>query len=464
MNEIIIILLGATGDLSKRKLFPALYNMIRREKLQNFSIIGAAIDDVSKDVIINNCREFIENCDEKIFEQMQKNFEYMPLDFTKKENFSELKKMVEAQEKIKSLSGNRMVYLAAASHFYCEITKNLALSGLVEKKDANQKQWHRIVYEKPFGHDLKSAQEINACIKTYFNEHQIYRIDHYLTKEIVGNIALVRFTNLVFEPLWHQQFIDHVQIILREDRGIENRGLYYDKYGAIRDVVQNHMLEILALIGMEAPEKLTGEFIRNERVKILQNIEVHDVVVAQYEGYKNEPHVAPDSKTETFAALQLRINNPRWAGIPFYLKTGKCLGKRDTAVHVKFKQVECLLAHSCPSEPNYLTIEVYPNPGFSLMLNAKKPEVLDEVEPVAMEFKHGSRVEGLAPSAHEILFQEIMRGETSVSVRFDEIEASWKIIDTIEQMDLEMDSYKCGSSGPKNMVNFAQKHGIRWQS
>lgn len=461
-NECAFIILGATGDLAKRKLLPAIYNIIARDTSKKFVIIGAAIEDTSIGSILESSKEFIEgDCNRETWDLITKNSYYHQLNFNQLNDFKSLNVLIQSIEKKHELSGNRLIYLATASTFFCSITQSLAQSGIVTKKEHNEKPWHRIVYEKPFGHDLASAQSINECISTYVDENQAYRIDHYLTKELVSNIALIRFTNCVFEPLWNNRYIDNVQIILSETVGVENRGGYYDSYGALSDVVQNHMLELMALIGMEAPEKLTGDYIRDQRAQVLKKIRVVDVVAGQYEGYRQEKLVAPDSNTETFAALYLMIDNPRWAGVPFYLKTGKALDKKETVIHIKFKQVDCLLAKNCPTDSNYLTIRVAPEESFMLTLNAKKPGLTQEIMPISMDYRHSNVT---VDSAYEVLLEEIIKGERSVSVRCDEIESAWKIIDVIKQKEVKVQLYEQGSNGPKIANEFAKKHGMRWRS
>lgn len=464
MNDCTFVLLGASGDLAKRKLLPALYQLIEKEKIDNFIIVGAAIDQIEPAQLLERATPFMGKIDEKVFTRMLKNTFYHQLDFFKKDDFTALTQFVTDLEKQHKLSGNRIIYLATFSQYYCTITEHIAASGLAKRCTKNDTPWQRIVYEKPFGYDLASAHEINECIARNFDESQIYRIDHYLTKELVGNITLVRFTNLVFEPLWNNRYIDNVQIILSEDIGIDGRGQYYDKYGAIKDVVQNHMLELVALIGMESPEKLTGEYIRQERARVLEKVRAVDVLLGQYEGYQSEPHVAPHSTTETFAMAYLAIDNPRWAGVPFYLKTGKCLDRKETVIHIKFKQVDCLLARNCPSESNYLTIRVTPDASFALSLNAKKPGTNQEVIPVKMEFCHSCLFGNVIAEAHEIIFEEIMRGEQSISVRFDEIESAWKIIEALKTIESPIYEYKKGSRGPREAEQFSAKHGVRWLS
>lgn len=463
MNECSIIIFGASGDLVKRKILPALYRLYAQGIVEHFIIVGVAHDVTTIDAIFDNAVPFIEDCDHDIVAQLKKHAYYYLLDFQRGEDYANLKKFVIEQEQKHELPGNRILYLAAASYFFCPITDFSAQTGLVHKTGKKDAVWHRLVYEKPFGHDLASAQKINACIKHYFDETQIFRIDHYLTKEVVSNIALARFTNCVLEPLWNNRYIDNVQIILRESVGVENRGLYYDKYGALCDMVQNHMLELVALIGMESPEWLTGEYIRDERAKVMERIQVIDALRGQYQGYRHEPHVSPTSATETFAAVALSIHNNRWTGVPFYLLTGKYLQSKETVIHIKFKQVDCLLMKHCPSETNYLTIRVTPGASLALTLNVKKPGSFNEVVPVQMEFSHSELFGPLTPEAYEVILTEVMRGEQSIAVRFDEIESCWRVIESINKMQTPLYFYEKGSKGPNELQAFAQKHGMRWR-
>ncbi len=458
------IIFGATGDLAKRKLIPAIYRLIADKKIDTFVLVGVAIDEVTVDEILNRAKKFITNIDESIWRQLCACAYYYKINFVFKQDYAALATYIEECEQKHNLPGNRLLYLATAADFFCPITHNVAQSGIIKRHEPNDFIWHRVVYEKPFGHDLKSAHEINTCIAKWLNETQIYRIDHYLTKELVSNIALIRFTNCVFEPLWNNRYIDQVQIVLSESVGIESRGAYYDKYGALRDVVQNHMLELLALICMEAPEKLTGDYIRSERVKVLERVKFVDGILGQYESYLQEKDVRKNSQTDTFAALYLTVNNPRWVGVPFYLKTGKALDKKETVISIKFKQVDCLLLKGCPTESNWLTIKIAPEATFLLNLNAKKPGRTDELVSIGMEFCHSCVFGPRTPEAYEVLFEEVVRGEQSISVRFDEIEYAWKVIDQISAQKLPVHSYKKQSAGPKELEDFSKKHGMRWRS
>lgn len=466
MNDITILLLGATGDLARRKLIPALYALWRDKKIDTCLIIGAAREtDATVKQIADGARVYVgKNFNEESWQQFVQTMIYQPVDFTKADDFKILAACISALEKERGLSGNRLVYVASASTFYCGITEKLSSSGVVIKQGVGSSPWHRIIYEKPFGWNLSSAHEINACIASHFNEQQIYRIDHYLTKELASNITLIRFSNCVLEPLWNNRYIDQVQIVLSEKLGIENRGLYYDGYGALRDVVQNHLYELLALVCMEAPEKLSGDFIREERAKVLKKVRFVDGILGQYTGYRFEQYVKSDSTTETFAALQLMVDNPRWAGVPFYLKTGKHLGKHETMIHIKFKQVDCLLTKQCPSDSNYLTIQLAPEERFTLTLNVRRPGPEQELVPMHMDYCHSCNFALITPTPHEVLIDEVIKGEQAVSVRFDEIESAWKSIDEMYTRHLPLYTYEPGSAGPKELEVFSNKHGMRWRS
>lgn len=466
MNDVTILLLGATGDLARRKLLPALYSLWREKKIEKCLIIGAAREtDATVAQITEATQPFIQKgFDETAWRDFVATLVYHPIDFSVEKDFVELAHVIDKLEAERGLSGNRLIYVASASTFYCGITEKLSASGLVKKQKESTQPWHRIIYEKPFGRDLASAHTINACIAKYFNEQQIYRIDHYLTKELASNIALIRFSNCVLEPLWNNRYIDQVQIVLSEKLGIQNRGLYYDEYGALRDVVQNHLYELLALVCMEAPEKLTGEFIREQRAQVLKKVRFVDGILGQYVGYRSELYVKQDSQTETFAALELMVDNPRWTGVPFFLKTGKNLGKHETMIHIKFKQVDCLLTKQCPSDSNYLTIQLSPEERFTLTLNVRRPGPEQELVPMHMDYCHSCNFALITPTPHEALIEEVIKGEREVSVRFDEIESAWKSIDGIYAKHLPLYTYEPGTAGPKELDNFSNKHGMRWRS
>lgn len=464
MNDCTFILFGASGDLAKRKLFPALYRLYTHKLLSKLVILGVGLEHISVEKLCENAAVYIDGLDPELYTAFSRCIVYEQMDITKDNDFTRLADRIITCEKRLGMSGNRIFYLATASHFFCQITTQLYQAQLAKSWVKDEKTYHRIVYEKPFGHDLVSAQQINECISQYYNEKQIYRIDHYLSKELVSNIALLRFTNCVLEPLWNNRYIDSVQIILSETVAVGNRGSYYDQYGALCDVVQNHMLEMVALLGMESPERLTGDYIRNQRARVLQHIVVEDVMRAQYEGYKDEQGVSKTSTTETFALVKLMINNARWVGVPFYLKTGKCLDKKETVIVIKFKQVDCLLTKNCPTDSNYLTIRITPNALFSLTLNAKKPGKGNDIVPISMDFAHNRFFGPVTPEAYEIIFQEIMHNEQSISVRFDEIESAWRTVDSMQGVSASLYTYKPGSQGPQEITHFEQKHGMKWKA
>ncbi|MGA9530523.1 MAG: glucose-6-phosphate dehydrogenase [Candidatus Babeliales bacterium] len=463
MNNYLVIIFGGSGDLAKRKLIPALYKLWVHNKVTQLCMVAVASDDTTAETILNEARTFI--TDELLKEQdwadFVSRFFYQRLHFEELNDFFTLKQYVESLEKTFNLSGNRMFYIATASQFFCLITEALAKSKLACSADKWESYWHYIVYEKPFGHDEQSAREINSCIARFFLESQIYRIDHYLTKELVSSISLLRFTNCVLEPLWNNHYIDHVQIILSETNSIGTRGRYYDHFGALKDVVQNHMLELLALVAMEPPELLTGEYIRKKRLQVLQKVRVQDVLLGQYKGYTEEKYVDPSSQTETYALLALSVENFRWKGVPFYMKTGKCLDRRETVIHIVFKQVDCLLAH-CPQDPNSLTIRINPKGEISWRVNVKKIGATDAVMPVDMVFCHSCLFGDSTPESYEVIFEEIAKGEQAVSVRFDEIECAWNIIDPLNQYRNEMVIYEQGVTGPSEEQNFLKKHSFKW--
>lgn len=465
MNDCTFIIFGATGDLAKRKLIPALYKLLQDNKIDRLVVIGVARDHITAEQILERARAFIPLIDEDIWNRLRQAIYYYPLDVTAQQGFTALSDFITKKEREYSLSGNRLIYLAVPSQLFCPITHNLGKSGIISRlSEEDNKPWQRIVYEKPFGIDTQSAQEINDCIHTYVHEKQVYRIDHYLTKDLVSSILLVRFTNMFFEPLWNKKYIDHVQIILDESLGIESRGRYYDHYGVLKDVVQNHMMQLLSLVAMELPRELTAHDIRDEKARVLQHVRCDGGFFGQYQGYTQEKDVAPHSKTPTFAALRMEVNTPRWQGVPFYFKTGKCLDKKNSSIHIKFKEVECTLRERCLYTSNYLTIQVDPEATFSLQLNTKKPGSLYEVTPAVLKFSHNYVSETATPEAYEVLLEHIMIGEQSISVRFDEIEYAWKIIQQIESLSLSSYPYEQGSMGPTQLEEFTHKYGIRWRA
>lgn len=465
LHECTIVILGGTGDLSARKLIPAIYKLVADNRLCKFSLVCVSNDDTQITTILERSKKFIPVLREKTWAQIQAHASYYRMDFHEQSAYQELGNFLNQLEKKSKLVGNRMFYLATMPEHFDAITHNLAQYDIVrrqaEEEQAAGKPWSRVVYEKPFGTNLQSAQQINRSIAEVFDESQVFRIDHWLGKELVSNIALVRFTNRIFEPLWNNQHIDSVQIIMNETLGIEGRGRYYDTYGVLKDMVQNHMLQLLALIAMEAPERLVADDIRDAKADILRKISVASAILGQYEGYRNEADVNPQSTTPTFAALKVYVNNSRWDGVPFHLKTGKLLDMRMACIHIKFKKVDCLL-DACPSEQNSLTININPHEGFYLGLNVKIPGVSSQVTPVTMNFSHAALFGPNTPEAYELLLSDVIRKDHATFVRNDEIELSWNVIEQIDSMNPELCTYVPGSKGPIQLQNLDPERKIQW--
>lgn len=456
-DDVLFILLGATGDLTKRKLLPAIYHLVNEQKINHFAIIGVARSPITAGDMLSFSKAFIKEVNEQSWKKLESAAYYLSLDFYNKKEYENLQKLVATVTAKHHLSGNKLFYFSTLPDHFETITTNIYRSGLTTGKG-----WSRLVYEKPFGSDVEAAHKINTCIARFFKEEQIFRIDHYLGKEIVGNLALLRFTNRALEPLWNRNHVEAVQILFLESLGIEGRGNFYDKYGAVKDVLQNHMLQLLALTAMETPQKLTGHYIRDEKAKVLDKVKVRDVVYGQYEGYKKEKGVSETSSTETFAAVHLEIDNKRWKGVPFYLKAGKKLDKKETSIHLKLKSVPCLLPENCPTDSNYITIKIEPQSTFALELFSRVPGKTLEIMPTTLEFSQ-PMLKLKSPEAYEVLLEDVIKGEQSLFVRNDEIEQSWKIVETITKKKGKRYNYAAGSHGPQELKVFEKEHQIKWR-
>lgn len=512
-NSGIILIFGATGDLSRRKLIPALYGLLAAGKLDNWQIVGAGLELKNAQEVLDGAKKFITNLDSVIWQKLAAKFSYCPVDISKAQDFEKLASLVNDLRQKFQLADKTLVYCAVFESLYVLLTKQLYDAGIIKRDDnwpvlrhsqpspqamagkqderafsseflsKNQDErrvllsahgepvesmadfrWCRVVYEKPFGHSYESVYQLNQGILKFLNESQVYRVDHYLAKEIVGNIAFVRFTNRIFEPLWNHENIDSIYITLDETLDIEGRGKYYEQYGVIKDVVQNHVLQLMALIAMDAPKSLTGSGIQDAKSEVLKKIKCKDGILGQYLGYLNEADVNPNSKTPTFAALRFLINDSRWMGVPFYVHTGKVMQQKKTQIVIKFKDTHCLLPKNCPqNSSNSLTIDIYPTGGFDLEINAKKKGVNDEIMPIKMSSCYNSLFVPQAPEAYENVISEIIAGDTSFAVRLDEIEFSWKICDQIEALNLPLFTYTKSSQGPEKLVDFNQKYNIIWK-
>ncbi len=454
-----IIILGATGDLARRRLIPTLYEIMLHKKDLSFAFVGAAKEVVAIESLINNC---LPNGKKEIIQQLITSSIYVPIDFTDADSFKTLAKEIDRIEKQHNLSGNRLVYFSVASQWYCDVTRLLTEYSIINKHDPSSKVQHRLVYEKPFGWDAQSARDINACITSFVHEHQIYRIDHYLSKALVTSLLLTRFSNVFFEPIWNAEFIDQVQITLTETITLAGRGDFYDQYGALKDVVQNHILQLLAFIAMDKPPLCDPQTISSYRSSILQHIKITDGLLGQYDGYRSVPGVAPDSTRETYALLRAEITKPRWKDVPFFIKTGKALDTKSTEIHIVFKPQQMHFAHGAKTfESNRLIIRISPDSAILLRLNAQKgrePEIL----PISMEYCYRCTFGQEQPHSYETLFYEIMHGDKSAVVSLDEIVYAWDCIHEIENLNLPLLSYTPGSSGPDEEKVFTEKYAIKW--
>ncbi|MBI4210010.1 MAG: glucose-6-phosphate dehydrogenase [Candidatus Diapherotrites archaeon] len=460
-NNFSFIILGATGDLAQKKLFPALHGLIRMNRTGNdFCIIGTGRKDFSREEFAGLVKSNIPKLHEDSWKRLEERLYYHAVDFGRPENgFKSLQQYLSTTEKAHNAGENRLFYLATLPSHFKSIAYSLRKHGLTETKG-----WCRLVFEKPFGSDEKTARELNREIRKVFDEKQIYRIDHYLGKELVQSIGILRAGNRIFSPIWNSENIDHVQINLIEDFGIGNRGNFYDNQGALRDVGQNHLLQLLCLIAMEIPARFDEKCIRNEKVKVLRKVKLsaRDAVLGQYEGYSSEPGVGSGSKTETFFALKATIGNKRWKGVPFYLRSGKNLGRKFASIYIQFKEPNYTVFHNQRLNPNYLVIQIQPDDGMLVQLNGKVPGEKLKVMPVKMTFCHECAFGPNTPQAYETLLFEALQGDQSAFVRSDEVELSWKTIDKVTKKRPVLHPYAKGSMGPKEADEMIAKDGREW--
>ncbi|HEX6712723.1 MAG TPA: glucose-6-phosphate dehydrogenase [Thermoleophilaceae bacterium] len=469
-----LVIFGASGDLAKRKLLPAIYNLAHEGALpERFNLIGCARSEWSDDEFRDVAKEAIEKFsrrkpDATVLDGLLSAARYVPGTFDDPELFGKIDQIAEAEDLEAGIHFNRVFYLSTAPQFFETIAEQLGRSGLNKHLESEV----RIVVEKPFGHDLASALHLNSALLSVFEERQIYRIDHYLGKETVQNTLVLRFANGIFEPVWNRSYVDHVQITASEEVALEGRAGYYDTAGALRDLIQNHLLQLLMLTSMEPPVSFSANDIRDEKVKVLHAIkpptvdEVPQMAVrAQYSagnaggkdvaGYLEEEGVKEGSSTETFAAVRLKVDNWRWAGIPFYIRTGKALARKTTEIVITLKPVPHLAFEQQGSlgvHPNQLILAVQPNEGVSMSLMAKIPGSRMRVRPVNMEFLYGTSFLSQSPEAYERLILDTMRGDATLFARNDEVEAAWRIVDPIlEAWSKDTDpvpQYAAGSPGP----------------
>jgi glucose-6-phosphate 1-dehydrogenase len=501
-----LVIFGASGDLARRKLVPALYNLMLDGLLPpNFAVLGVGRKPITDEEFRSVMREAIIKYSrrplaERIWSGFEERLFYIAGSADEPDSFHNLKTSIEKIEGHFNLPGNRLYYLAVPPSTFIPTVQGLWQAGLVHPPDPKH-PYCRLVVEKPIGHDLQSAREINAAIGAAFHESQIFRIDHYLGKETVQNIMVLRFANSIFEPLWNNKYIDHVQMTVSEVEGVGTRGAYYEGTGALRDMVQNHILQLLCLVAMEPPHSLDPDVVRDARMDVLRALRPiagKDVerftVRAQYThgtvqgmdalraafglvpreipGYRHEPGVSPHSTTETFVALKLYLENWRWAGLPFYLRTGKALPKRASEIAVQFKDTPQILFNTNPATPlapNLLALRIQPEEGMSLRIVSKIPGTRAQTHPVEMNFKYGETYGGASPEAYERLLLDVMIGDASLFMRRDAVEASWAWVTPI----LEgwqtygtswLPEYPAGAWGPVEADRLIQSDGRAWRT
>ena len=483
----IMVIFGGTGDLTHRKLMPALYNLLCQNMLnENFAVVSVGRRTYSDVEYRNNIKESLGEfsrfpLEEEFWDKLRKKIYYMDFDFKESEGYGKLKELLYILDEKHSTKGNRIFYLAVAPEYFEPIVDNLKFHQMNIKDGTNR----RIVIEKPFGRDLESAIYLNNKITTAFEEKNIYRIDHYLGKEMIQNIMVIRFANVIFESLWNNRYIDNIQISSRETVGVENRGGYYETSGALKDMIQNHMLQLVSLIAMEPPATLETENIRDEKVKVLKSIEkvtpeyvLENMVRGQYDkgkvagkevlAYREEEKVYPNSNTETYSAMKLYINNYRWAGVPFYIRSGKRMESKSTEIVIEFKALEKVLYFKEYDylKPNLLIIRIQPKEGVSFQLNGKRPGVENEIIPVKLNFCQNCQFENDSPEAYERLIFEVIKGDSTLFTRWDEVEYSWRFVDTISEVwhkeAANFPNYEAGTNGPKEAAKLLEKEGHHW--
>ncbi len=477
----ILTIFGASGDLTQRKLFPALYALAVRHLLPDrFAVVGVARSEMTTEQFQAKMKEAVQlHCrdvwDEEIWGQLVAGIRYMQAEFDDEKCWDRLGAMLDDLDQERGTRGNRLFYLAVPPSVFEEIVEHVG-----SRRGAG---WTRIIAEKPFGHDLETARRLNAAIARVFTEDEVFRIDHYLGKETVQNMLVLRFANGIFEPIWNRQFVDHVQISVAEELGIEGRATFYEQAGAIRDIVQNHLLQLIAIMAMEPPTDFDAEAVRNEKVKVLRALHTpgpKHIVRGQYgpgfiegtevPGYREEEGVAPDSKTETYVAGKLFVDNWRWADTPFYFRTGKRLPKRETTIAIQFKRAPKPPFEAGAEEglrPNVLLLNIQPDEGVSLAIGAKVPGQGLAIRTVHMDFLYGGAFRMGLPEAYERLVLDCMLGDPTLFMRADEVEEQWAIVDAMVAPWVRdrpnFPNYAAGTWGPTAADELLHRDGRSWR-
>jgi glucose-6-phosphate 1-dehydrogenase len=482
-----LVIFGVTGDLARKKLMPAVYDLANRGLLPpGFSLVGFArrdwADQDFAQIVHDSVREYARTeFREEVWRQLAEGFRFVPGDFNDDDAFEVLKKTAEELDRARGTGGNHAFYLSIPPRFFADVIGQLKEHGLAT---AESDSWRRVVVEKPFGSDLRTARELNGVISEVFPPESVFRIDHYLGKETVQNILAMRFSNTLFEPIWNANYVDHVQITMAEDIGIGGRAGYYDGIGAARDVIQNHLLQLMALTAMEEPTSFDAKNLRLEKQKVLESVILPrrlDLTTArgQYSegwaggvkvaGYKQEQDIPQTSRTETYAAITLHVESRRWAGVPFYLRTGKRLGRRVTEVAVVFKRAPHLPFTETSTEEltqNALVIRVQPDEGVTMRFGSKVPGTAMEIRDVTMDFAYGGAFTESSPEAYERLILDVLLGEPPLFPRHEEVELSWKILDPVVEYWAthgQPDTYESGTWGPPSADRMLARDGRAWR-
>ncbi len=476
--ECATVIFGAHGDLSKRKLMPSLYRLAYERKLpSSFAIVGNSrtplSDDAFRQAMHDAVKQFLEDSpfDEDLWTSFARNLYYVPGDLKDRRLYSAIAARLDQLGQ-----KNVLFYLSTQPSFYGPLVDCLGASGLAS---APEGAWRRIIIEKPFGHDLPSAIALNEEIHRVVPEKEVYRIDHYLGKETVQNILAFRFGNGIFEPVWNRRYVNHVQITAAESIGVEGRGAYYQEAGALRDMIQNHLLQVTSTIAMEPPALFEPDAVRDERAKLLRSIRIMhpeevpmNAVAGQYRGFRQEPGVDPESPTDTFAAATFFVENWRWAGVPFYIRSGKKLAKRTTDIAIQFNDAPHVMFNSNhrggETHPNLLIVRIQPEEGISLRFLSKQPGSGMRLRPVSMDFNYGSSFGERSPTAYETLLVDAMQGDATLYTRQDMVEASWRVVQPIldnwSGRKFDFPNYEPGTWGPAESDTMLARHGHVWRN